>query len=226
MNKDIFLVDKPQGWTSNDVCQFVKKRFGFRKVGHGGTLDPFATGLLVLFIDHATRFSASSLADQKVYEGTLHLGLETSTGDPEGEVISRKEVGLFTPERLQEVLDSFLGDSLQKPPMTSAIKQNGMRLYELARKGIEVERKDRPIEIFELKVKEYKHPFVDFSASVSKGTYLRVLAQDIGRRLGTGASLTALRRIASGPYHVNAAQTVEALKQISSEKSHAGHHAI
>ena len=208
----IMLVDKPQGWTSHDVCQYVKKNFRVQKVGHGGTLEPFATGLLVLYIDESTKLAGQSLNHEKVYEGSLHLGVETSTGDPDGEIVSEGQVDQnLTPEAIQKVFDEFLGKGFQIPPMTSAVKQKGVPLYKLARKGKVVARESRPVEIFELKVLKFESPFVQFRTKVSKGTYIRVLAEQIGRRLGSGASLESLRRISSGPYHIENAKPVTGL---------------
>ncbi|MBI4971395.1 MAG: tRNA pseudouridine(55) synthase TruB [Candidatus Omnitrophica bacterium] len=215
----IFLIDKPQGWTSNDVCQFIKRKFKFKKVGHGGTLDPFATGVLVLFVDDATQLSHLSLNDKKVYEGVIHLGLATSTGDPEGEVLGRMEIpDDWNRDWLQSVLNIFLGHSQQKPPMMSAIKKNGIPLYRLARKGIEVDREPRNIEISELTVLDWQRPFLHFRAQVSKGTYIRVLAEDIGLKLSTKASLSVLRRIASGDYHIERSISIDQIKQMNTKE--------
>jgi len=215
----ILLVDKPKGWTSNDVCQFVKQRFRFKKVGHGGTLDPFATGLLVLYLDQATRLSCLSLNDEKIYEGVMCLGRKTSTGDSEGNVISHQEISREIDRIvLQNVFDSFVGLVWQKPPMTSAIKKNGVPLYRLARKGIEVERENRKINIYELNVKNWSAPFISFNARVSKGTYIRVLAEDIAEKLGTKAFLSELRRVASGQFYIDHAISIDRLKMIHSHE--------
>jgi len=215
----ILLIDKPQGWTSNDVCQFIKRRFKFNKVGHGGTLDPFATGLLILFLDKATQLAGLSLNDEKIYEGIIHLGLATSTGDPEGKVISREEIfEEWNIEKLQNALNSFLGPQKQMPPMMSAIKKNGVPLYRLARKGIEVEREARDINIFELKVLDWKKPFIHFRTRVSKGTYIRVLAEDIGVKLNSKASLLELRRVASGSHHIERAISIDEVKTKNSKE--------
>lgn len=215
----ILLVDKPKGWTSNDVCQFLKKRFQFKKIGHGGTLDPFATGLLVLYLDQATRFSNMSLNDVKIYEGVIKLGEQTSTGDSEGDVICTEEIpSALSMQTIQNVFDSFLGPGRQKPPMTSAIKKNGIPLYRLARKGIEIEREDRDIEIFELRVLSWEKPFVSFKSKVSKGTYIRVLAEDLGRKLGTAGHLRDLRRLSSGQFNIDNAITTDRLKEFKSRE--------
>ncbi len=210
------LVDKPRGWTSNDVCQFVKKRFRFKKVGHGGTLDPFATGLLVLYLNKATRFSSAGLNDKKEYEGLIHFGVETSTGDSEGEIINSAGIcDSIKEDQIESVLESLIGPGLQIPPMLSAIKRKGVPLYRLARKGIEVDREARPIEIFDLKMLEWNSPYLKFHSYVSKGTYLRVLAQDIGLKLGVLSSLKELRRVSSGSHHLKNSITIEQLKKLS-----------
>ncbi len=215
----ILLVDKPKDWTSSDVCQFIKKRFHFNKVGHGGTLDPFATGLLIIYLDDATRWASGSLNDEKYYEGTIHFGIETTTGDPEGEVILRAEVPeSVNEESIRNVFSSFTGTQMQTPPMMSAIKKNGIPLYRLARKGIEVSREPREIQIFELLLKSWSSPFAVFRSKVSKGTYIRVLAKDIGQKLGCPVSLTELRRIASGNFHIERSITVDQMKQMPSKE--------
>ncbi|MBI4398571.1 MAG: tRNA pseudouridine(55) synthase TruB [Candidatus Omnitrophica bacterium] len=213
----ILLVNKPQSWTSNDVCQWLKKRFRFKKVGHGGSLDPFATGLLVLYLEEATRQASQGLSDEKKYEGTIQLGLETSTGDPEGTLVCQMDVPSVAPSTLQNVFSGFIGRRMQTPPMTSAIKKNGTPLYRLARKGIEIARAAREIQIFELKMREFHSPYIDFYAHVSKGTYVRVLAQDIGKELGVPALLTRLHRVGSGKFTVEHALRLDQIQKIHSK---------
>ncbi len=208
----ILLIDKEPGWTSNDICQVVKGRFRFKKVGHGGTLDPFASGLMVLFINKATKISSQSLCDEKEYEGTIHLGLTTSTGDPDGDVLAENCVEHLSEEEIVNKMKSFIGEQWQKPPMTSAIKVNGTPLYRLARKGKEVDRDSRKISILSMEILKVDLPFVQFRAKVSKGTYIRVLAEDIGKALNVGASLNVLRRISSGAYSVEKSLPIQHVK--------------
>ena len=208
----ILLVDKPAGWTSFDVVNFVRKRFLLDKTGHCGTLDPFATGLLVILLGKATRLQDSLMAQSKIYTGTIRLGAETDTGDLTGTLTASHEVPAYSLDELQKAADSFLGDILQVPPMHSAIKINGQPLYKLARKGKEVERPARPVRIERFALSNLCLPEVDFEVHCSKGTYIRTLGVDFGTRLGCGAHLTALRRVASGNHSVANAATMEQLK--------------
>lgn len=213
-NKDqagVLLVDKPKDWTSHDVVNFVR-RFGLKKVGHCGTLDPQATGLLVLVIGRATKLSQRFSGQDKVYEGTLELGKETDSQDAEGKVIAEADWSHVTNNDLRKVAEGFVGDIMQIPPMVSAIKKGGKKLYELARKGIEVERDPRPITIHELEWSEFNLPFASFRTHCSKGTYVRTLCSDIGKKLGCGAYLTALRRTASGNFDIAGAFEMDLIK--------------
>ncbi len=208
----VLLVDKPLEWTSFDVVNFVRSRFNIPKVGHCGTLDPAATGLLVLVLGKFTRLSQKFSGEDKVYEATLRLGLETSTQDLAGEVVAEYDWSGVTPEQLRDTLAGFVGTQQQLPPMVSAAKIGGKKLYELARKGLEVEREEKEITIFSLDVTRMALPECDFTLHCSKGTYVRTLCYDVGRKLGVGGTLAALRRTVSGQFRVEDALTVEQLK--------------
>ena len=208
----ILLVDKPADWTSFDVVNFVRARFNIPKVGHCGTLDPAATGLLVLVLGKFTRISGALSGVDKVYEATLKLGIETDTQDMEGKIIRESDYSHVTSEALQAAVQSFQGKSMQIPPMVSALKKDGKKLYELARSGVEVEREPRPIEIYDIKTSRIELPECDFTVHCSKGTYVRTLASDIGQKLNCGAVLSALRRTHAGKFTIEDAVTVDTLK--------------
>lgn len=208
----ILLVDKPAEWTSFDVVNFVRARFNIPKVGHCGTLDPAATGLLVLVIGKFTRFSQKLSGDDKVYEGTLLLGTETDTQDMDGTVTAQHDWSALTPEQVNKAIMSFAGDIMQVPPMVSAVKVDGKRLYEIARKGQEVAREPRPVRIASIEITRMELPQVDFTVSCSKGTYIRTLCADIGAKLGCGGTLFGLRRTRSGMFDLKDAVTVDTLK--------------
>ena len=208
----ILLVDKPKEWTSFDVVNFVRARFNVPKVGHCGTLDPAATGLLVLVLGRFTRMSAQLSGEDKTYRATLMLGTETDSEDMDGAVIRESDWSTVSEERLREVLAGFVGDQMQTPPMVSAVKKDGKKLYELARNGVEVEREPRPVTIYSLTAERVELPYCDFTVHCSKGTYVRTLAADAGRKLGCGAVLYSLRRLQSGPFRLEEAVTVETLK--------------
>lgn len=214
----ILLVDKPAEWSSFDVVNCVRRHFNLKKVGHCGTLDPFATGLLVLLLGKATRLQDSLMAESKVYTGTLKLGVETDSQDLTGSVTAEKPVPSLDAAQLQEYADGFLGDSVQIPPMHSAIKINGQPLYKLARKGREVERQGRPITITRFAITACRLPEVDFEVHCSKGTYIRTLGADLGERIGCGAHLTALRREASGDHRVGDGWDIESIRKWSLEE--------
>lgn len=209
----ILLVDKPQNWTSHDVVSKLRGVFGERRIGHSGTLDPLATGLLVVFLGRATKAAEFSEAAEKEYIATLRLGLETDTQDITGTVMrTSSEV----PDRsaLEAVLPRFRGEILQLPPMYSAIKVNGKKLYEIARKGGEVERQPRQITIHELTLLGEENGDYLLRVRCSKGTYIRTLCHDIGQALGCGGVMTALRRTRIGGYDVRDAHTVTALSEM------------
>ncbi len=205
----ILLVDKPTEWTSHDVVAKVRNHFKFSKVGHGGTLDPLATGLLVLLIGKGTKLSDRIMGGDKTYEGTIHLGVTTHSQDRDGEVLEEKDASAITRENVEAAIQNYLGDIEQIPPMVSAIKKDGVALYKLARKGIEIEREPRKIHVFSFEMTDFENPFVNFRVKSTKGTYVRTLAHDLGNDLGVGASLHALRRTESGPLNLEKAHTME-----------------
>jgi len=207
----VLLLDKPAGYSSTRALAKAKRTLGAAKAGHTGTLDPFATGLLPLVFGEATKFSRFLIDAHKAYEAVLALGLETTTGDPEGEVVARREASVDA-VRVEAVLASFVGMQEQVPPMHSAVHVNGRRLYEYARAGEEVERAARRIEISSLRRTFLRGAELGIAVECSKGTYIRTLAMDIGRALGCGASLTALRRTAVGPFTLESATTLEAIE--------------
>lgn len=207
----ILTIDKPSDWTSFDVVNFVRSRFNIPKVGHCGTLDPAATGLLVLVLGKFTSLSAKLSADDKVYSGTFKLGVETDSADMDGEIIRECEVNV-SEEEVRAACASFIGRQMQLPPMVSAVKVGGKKLYELARKGIEVEREAREIEIKRLEITRCELPECDFIMECSKGTYVRSFCSDLGKKLGCGGVLTALRRLRSGKFSLDDAVTIDTLK--------------
>lgn len=194
MPTGIIVIDKPRGLTSNGTLQRVRKAFGARSAGHVGTLDPMATGMLPLCLDEATKVIAEVESGGKCYEFTIELGARTDTGDAEGEVIERAAVPPLDPARVQATLASFRGTQPQVPPMYSALKRDGRPLYELARQGIEVERPARTIEIRRLELLALRDSAIDLVCECAKGTYIRVLGEDIARSLGTVGHLTRLHR--------------------------------
>ena len=213
------IVDKPEGITSLDVVREVKRRLKIRKAGHVGTLDPFATGVLPIALNEGTKLVPFLNEEPKRYEGTLKLGEETTTDDLTGEVVSRMPWEEVTPEGLPLVFRSFTGSIRQIPPMFSAVKIKGEPLYRMARKGLEIERAEKEVHIFDLQVKTIDLPKVRFLVSCSKGTYVRALAKDIGRKIGCGAHLTQLRRIQSGLFSIQKSLSWEGLKGLSAESS-------
>lgn len=208
----IIIVDKPNGITSHDVVLFLRRRFGIKKVGHAGTLDPMATGVLVLLLGEATKLSNSFISDDKEYEGVLRLGIKTRTCDAEGEVLSTRDISGINDRTIRDTAASFIGTIDQVPPMFSALKRDGKKLYKLARKGIEIEREPRKVTIYELDIKNVELPDVWFKVGCSKGTYIRKLAEDIGDKIGCGAHLAALRRTRSGKFSIQDAVSFAALK--------------
>lgn len=196
------LVDKPAGPTSHDVVDAIRRTFQIKKVGHCGTLDPGATGLLVILLGRGTKLSERLMSDDKVYEGLIKFGETTNSFDADGEVTGSMPVPLITLEELNEAAAGFIGDQMQLPPMVSAIKKDGVPLYKLARKGIEVERKERLIHIYNFRFTAYEEPLGTFRVACTKGTYVRSLAHDLGQKLGCGAHLAKLRRLAAGKFDV------------------------
>lgn len=199
----VFLLDKPQGMSSNDILQKVKRIFQANKAGHTGALDPLATGMLPICLGEATKFSQFLLDSDKRYQVTAKLGERTDTSDAEGQVVETKAVNV-TESDIQQALVQFRGDILQVPTMFSALKHQGKPLYEYARAGITVEREARPITIFELKFIAYEAPFLTLEVHCSKGTYIRTLVDDLGEVLGCGAHVTVLRRLAVADYPIAA----------------------
>lgn len=202
----VLLLDKPLGLSSNAALQRVKKLYNAEKAGHSGTLDPLATGLLPVLFGEATKFGAFLLDSDKAYVARLHFGIRTSTGDAEGEVLSRR-VADFDLGRLKEAVAAFIGPISQVPPMYSALKREGRALYEYARAGQTLERKPRAVFIHLLEIEEFAPPFAVLRIRCSKGTYIRTLAEDLGEVLGCGAHLSALRRVGAGRFGME--KTVE-----------------
>lgn len=211
----VLLVDKPEEWTSHDVCAFIRKRFRFKKVGHAGTLDPQATGLLVILIGKATKHSMPLSACDKEYFGTMELGVQTDSHDRRGKVIAEAPWEHITIEMVREKAKQFTGGIIQVPPMVSALKHEGTRLYKLARQGKTVPREGRPVTIHEFRFDKKDGRFIDFFAHVSKGTYLRTLVNDLGESLGCYAALARLRRLRSGKFSLDQSITIDALRGIT-----------
>ncbi len=216
--EEIILVDKPAGMTSFGVVARVRRTLTQReghkvKVGHAGTLDPFATGLLILGAGKATKRLGDFLKLDKVYEATLRLGCTSTTGDPEGE-ITCGSLDRTTFEEVSEVISSFIGEITQTPPIYSAIKIKGQPAYKLARKGQTPEIPSRQVTIYDIKITHYAYPELKLTVHCSSGTYIRTLAQDIGQKLGTGAYLTALRRTKIGNYTIKSAKTLAELTEV------------
>ncbi len=217
----VLLLDKPLGWSSNEALQKVKWLLRAEKAGHTGTLDPLATGLLPLCFGAATKFSQLQLEADKTYEAVARLGVKTTTGDAEGEVIQERPVNV-TEENLNKIVQQFTGPIQQVPPMHSALKKDGKALYEYARAGIEVERQARDVTIYELKaalqMDEKSFQSIKMLVKCSKGTYIRTLGEDIGEALGCGAHLTALRRVETGGFHVAQCVTLAALEAMTEDE--------
>jgi tRNA pseudouridine55 synthase len=214
----LLLLDKPSGITSTRALAMSRRALAAEKAGHTGTLDPFATGLLPLVFGEATKFSRFLLDADKTYRATVCLGTTTSTGDPEGEVLSRSPVSCTIGE-IEDISRQFIGDTIQVPPMHSALRVGGERLYDLARRGMEVSREARPIRIDMLLIEEFVAEKLVISVKCSKGTYVRTLAEDLGARLGCGGYLTDLRRTAIGRFRVEEALTPEALSELGPEEA-------
>ncbi|ROZ78176.1 tRNA pseudouridine(55) synthase TruB [Ramlibacter sp. WS9] len=219
----VLLLDKPLGLSSNNALQRCKWLLRAEKAGHTGTLDPLATGVLPLCFGAATKFSQLQLEADKTYEATVRLGVKTTTGDAEGEVIAEREVPEITADRLADVARQFTGPLRQVPPMYSALKKDGKALYEYARAGEEVEREARDVIVHELELSAQSgtNDTLLMTAKVSKGTYIRTLGEDIGEALGCGAHLTSLRRVATGHYDVSQCITLDALETMSEEERRA-----
>jgi len=212
-SKGIILVDKPKGITSHDVVDVVRKHLRTKKVGHAGTLDPLAEGLLIILVGKCTKLFSKFANFDKEYLGVLKLGEVTTTGDSQGEVTSRQEYKDISQEKIKDIFSSFLGETEQVPPMVSALRVKGKRLYDLARRGIVVERSPRKINILFLEVLKIDLPFVEFRVHCSKGTYVRKLAEDIGEKLGCGAHMVKILRLSIGPFNLNKAVTLDEVNE-------------
>lgn len=214
----IVIVDKPQGWTSQDVTARLRRVFGTRRIGHGGTLDPMATGVLPVFVGRATRAVEFFEHAEKTYETVLLLGKKTDTQDVTGTVLEERAVDV-TKSQVEEVLTRFRGEIMQVPPMYSALKVNGQKLYELARKGKQVERQPRPVTVYELTVLSFENNRLSLRVRCSKGTYIRTLCEDIGEALGCLGCMEALRRTQAGEYRLEDAVALEDLLESSTPES-------
>lgn len=210
----ILLVDKPPGCTSHDVVDFVRRRFKIKKVGHCGTLDPQATGLIILTIERGTKIQDLLMSEDKVYEGTLRLGVETDTQDAEGKIVAEHPVPPLTREQVEAAFAKYKGEFYQTPPMVSAIKKDGVPLYKLAREGKTVEREPRLVRVDSFSITRCEPPEVDFTVACSKGFYVRTYCHDIGRDLGCGGHLARLRRTRSGNFDVKNASTMDELRAL------------
>src|SRR5438128_11140337 len=208
----VLLVDKAEGMTSHDVVALIRRKLEIRKVGHCGTLDPIATGLLLLTLGRGTKIQDLLMSEDKEYAGTLMLGVTTSTQDRQGEVIDQRPVPALDENQIRAAFEKFRGDFYQIPPMVSAIKHGGVPLYKLAREGKTVEREPRLVHVYRYSIDRIALPEIDFTVLCSKGFYVRTYAHDIGEALGCGAHLKNLRRTRSGRFSVNGAITVDELK--------------
>lgn len=208
----VLLIDKAPDMTSHDVVAIARRSLGIKKIGHCGTLDPMATGLLMLVINRGTKLQDLLMAEDKEYKGTLTLGSTTSSQDKEGEILETKPVPDLTEKDITDAFDAFKGKFEQIPPMVSAIKKDGVPLYKLARKGQEVVRDPRPVYVTGYSLDRIALPEIDFTVQCSKGFYVRTYAHDIGHKLGCGGHLSALRRTRSGKFTLDRAITVQTLK--------------
>ena len=212
----VLLLDKPAGYSSNQALQHVKRLFTAAKAGHTGNLDPFATGLLPICLGEATKFSHTLLDADKVYRAVLKLGVTTTTGDTEGEVTGRTEVKLSQAE-VERAIGAFVGKISQIPPMYSALKHEGKPLYEYARAGMQVERKSREVTIYNIVLDRFEKDEAEIHVACSKGTYIRVLAEDIGKKLGCGAYLIGLKRLSTGGFQLQDAYTMEQMEAMADD---------
>jgi tRNA pseudouridine55 synthase len=210
------LIDKPAGPTSHDVVDAIRRAFRFEKTGHCGTLDPNATGLLIIVLGKGTKLSEKLMSDDKIYEGSVRFGETTDSFDADGQLVSSLPVLPMTVDELNEAAAVFQGDQMQLPPMVSAVKVKGVPLYKMARKGLEVERKARLIHVYTFRFSGYAEPVGYFRIACTKGTYVRALAHELGGKLGCGAHLATLRRVASGKFDVKDSTTFEDVLKMSS----------
>ena len=214
----VLLVDKAEGMTSHDVVALARRKLGTKKIGHCGTLDPIATGLLLLTIGRGTKVQDLLMSEDKEYAGTFVLGVTTDTQDREGEVIQERPVPALEEDQIRSTFETFRGDFYQLPPMVSAKKHGGVPLYKLARQGKTVEREPRLVHVYRYTIDRIELPQIDFSVLCSKGFYVRTYVHDIGEALGCGAHLKALRRTRSGRFDVANAITVAEIKQAPREQ--------
>jgi tRNA pseudouridine55 synthase len=212
---EVVLIDKEKGKSSFNIVYRVRKTVNVKKVGHAGTLDPAATGLLIVCIGKMTKEIYKYQDLDKVYSGTIELGKKTPSMDAETEFTEQNDYSFVSNEMIEEARKTFLGEIKQIPPMYSALKQNGKRLYKLARKGVEVERKPREVTIYDFEITRVELPEIDFRIKCSKGTYVRVIANDFGEKLNCGGYLKSLRREAIGEFNVNDALTVDEFREIN-----------
>ncbi len=208
------LIDKPVGPTSHDVVDAIRRRFQIKKVGHCGTLDPNATGLLIIVLGKGTKLSERMMSQDKVYAGQVKFGETTASYDADGELVASLPVPPLTVEQLNELARTFVGDVMQEPPMVSAVKKDGVPLYKLARKGLEVERKPRLIHIYDFRFTAYQEPLGEFQIACTKGTYVRSLAHELGQKVGCGAHLASLRRLEIGKFKVDDALTLDRVLEL------------
>ena len=213
LKSGILLIDKPEGITSHDVVDIVRRKFNLRRVGHTGTLDPLATGLLIILVGGATKQFNRFVNFDKGYIASLRLGIATDSGDSQGKVIARSNYDELSQEDIRLVLKNLEGKIESIPPMVSALKHKGRRLYALARKGITVERKARQVEIYSLKLRSFALPDIEFEVKCSKGTYVRSLGEEIARRLNSLGHIFKIRRISVGPYSVAEAKGIDAFDE-------------
>ncbi|MEB7640693.1 tRNA pseudouridine(55) synthase TruB [Acinetobacter pittii] len=217
----VFLLNKPLGLSSNAALQKVRWLYRAQKAGHTGALDPLATGLLPICLGEATKFSHYLLDSTKRYQTTVRLGQTTTTGDVEGEILQERPIPVLSQELIEQTLEKFRGDIQQVPPMYSALKKEGKPLYELARKGIEIEREARPVKIYALELIEFTENSITLDVTCSKGTYIRVLGEDIGEALGCGGHLTMLNRTQTGHFELIPSYTIEYLESLTEEQREA-----
>ena len=211
----VLLVDKPGEHTSHDVVARLRRKLNMKRIGHAGTLDPMATGLIILLIGKATKISQYLISLDKEYEGSIELGKVTDSQDADGEVLETRPVPELSEAEVRTAMSSFLGDQYQTPPMYSAIKIDGVPLYKSARKGVEVDREPRFIRVMSFELTRFGLPRFDFKLRCTKGTYVRTIAHDLGQKLGCGAHLAALRRTATDKFNVSQALTIEQIEAMS-----------
>jgi tRNA pseudouridine55 synthase len=214
----VLLIDKPMGWTSHDVVDAIRRQFKIKKVGHCGTLDPNATGLLVIVLGRGTKLSEILMAQDKVYAGTIKFGETTDSYDADGELLASRPVPPLTLDQLNELATTFAGDLMQTPPMVSAKKVKGVPLYKLARKGLVVPREPRLVHIYSFRFAGYKEPFGEFRLACTKGTYVRSIAHELGQKIGCGAHLATLRRLDSGKFNLAGAVPLDEVLRLSARE--------